>query len=145
MNGHRNDTINTAKVVLPRINNDTQNEYALDIPQNLLMIPAEDMYSFFEDGKVVDYKTSFIASYDSKKNSYTFNNISTLVKAMDQKDRTDEKWNKVVIIPVTVTYNTDNEIIKVAHDMSLTSTKLVGGSENPYEPLTIDVIYSKFK
>lgn len=145
MNGHRNDTINTAKVVLPRINNDTQNEYALDIPQNLLMIPAGDMYSFFEDGKVVDYKTSFIASYDSKKNSYTFNNISTLVKAMDQKDRTDEKWNKVVIIPVTVTYNTDNEIIKVAHNMSLTSTKLVGGSENPYEPLTIDVIYSKFK
>lgn len=67
------------------------------------------------------------------------------MKAMDQKDRTDEKWNKVVIIPVTVTYNTDNEIIKVAHDMSLTSTKLVGGSENPYEPLTIDVIYSKFK
>lgn len=149
MNGHRNDTINTAKVVLPRINNDTQNEYALDIPQTLLMIPIEDMYSFFEESKVVDYKTSFIASYDSKKNSYTFNNISTLVKSMDKKDRTDEKWNKVVIIPVTVTYNTNNntnnEIIKIAHDMSLTSTRLVGGSENPYEPLTIDVIYSKFK
>ena len=145
MNGHRNDTINTAKIVLPRINNDTQNEYALDIPQTLLMIPAEEIYSFFEEGKVIDYKTSFIASYDSKKNSYTFNNISALVKAMDQKDRTNEKWNKVVIIPVTVTYNTESEIIKVAHDMSLTSTKLVGGSENPYEPLTIDVIYSKFK
>ena len=145
MNGHRNDTINTAKIVLPRINNDTQNEYALDIPQTLLMIPAEEIYSFFEEGKVIDYKTSFLASYDSKKNSYTFNNISALVKAMDQKDRTNEKWNKVVIIPVTVTYNTESEIIKVAHDMSLTSTKLVGGSENPYEPLTIDVIYSKFK
>lgn len=145
MNGHRNDTINTAKIVLPRINNDTQSEYTLDIPQTLLMIPAEEIYSFFEEGKVIDYKTSFIASYDSKKNSYTFNNISALVKAMDQKDRTNEKWNKVVIIPVTVTYNTESEIIKVAHDMSLTSTKLVGGSENPYEPLTIDVIYSKFK
>lgn len=64
---------------------------------------------------------------------------------MDQKDRSDSKWNKAVIIPVTVTYNTDGEIIKVAHDMSMTSTRLVGGSENPYEPLTIDVIYSKFK
>ena len=110
MNGHRNDTINTAKIVLPRINNTSQSEYTL-----------------------------------GKKNSYTFNNISTLVKAMDQKDRSDSKWNKAVIIPVTVTYNTDGEIIKVAHDMSMTSTRLVGGSENPYEPLTIDVIYSKFK
>lgn len=145
MNGHRNDTINTAKIVLPRINNTSQSEYTLDIPQTLLMIPAEEIHSFFEEGRVVDYKTSFIALYDSKKNSYTFNNISTLVKAMDQKDRSDSKWNKAVIIPVTVTYNTDGEIIKVAHDMSMTSTRLVGGSENPYEPLTIDVIYSKFK
>lgn len=53
MNGHRNDTINTAKVVLPRINNDTQNEYALDIPQNLLMIPAGDMYSFLKMVKLL--------------------------------------------------------------------------------------------
>ena len=145
MNGHRNDTINTAKIVLPRINNTSQSEYTLDIPQTLLMIPAEEIHSFFEEGRVVDYKTSFIALYDSKKNSYTFNNISTLVKTMDQKDRSDSKWNKAVIIPVTVTYNTDGEIIKVAHDMSMTSTRLVGGSENPYKPLTIDVIYSKFK
>ena len=122
MNGHRNDTINTAKIVLPRINNTSQSEYTLDIPQTLLMIPAEEIHSFFEEGRVVDYKTSFIALYDSKKNSYTFNNISTLVKAMDQKDRSDSKWNKAVIIPVTVTYNTDGEIIKVAHDMSMTST-----------------------
>lgn len=46
MNGHRNDTINTAKIVLPRINNTSQSEYTLDIPQSLLMIPAEEIHSF---------------------------------------------------------------------------------------------------
>ena len=53
-----------------------------------------------------------------------------------------------MIIPVTTTYNktsTAQELTKVSHDMSLTSTKLIGGSANPYEPIKISVVYAKFK
>lgn len=146
---HKNDTINSAKVVLTRINNAQDSEYTLAIPQTLLILPKADMYSFFEKKKVADYKTSFLATYNSSTNTYTFNNIGSLVKHLyENGDRTKADWDKVVIIPVTTTYNTTSttkELIAVNHDMSLASTRLVGGPESKYGDIKISVIYSKFK
>lgn len=146
---HKNDTINSAKVVLTRINNAQDSEYTLAIPQTLLILPKADMYSFFEKKKVADYKTSFLATYNSSTNTYTFNNIGGLVKHLyENGDRTKADWDKVVIIPVTTTYNTTSttkELIAVNHDMSLASTRLVGGPESKYGDIKISVIYSKFK
>lgn len=146
---HKNDTINSAKVVLTRINNAQDSEYTLAIPQTLLILPKADMYSFFEKKKVADYKTSFLATYNSSTNTYTFNNIGGLVKHLyENGDRTKADWDKVVIIPVTTTYNTTSttkELIAVNHDMSLASTRLVGGPESKYGDIKICVIYSKFK
>lgn len=146
---HKNDTINSAKVVLTRINNAQDSEYTLAIPQTLLILPKADMYSFFEKKKVADYKTSFLATFNSSTNTYTFNNIGGLVKHLyENGDRTKADWDKVVIIPVTTTYNTTSttkELIAVNHDMSLTSTRLVGGPESKYGDIKISVIYSKFK
>ena len=59
-------------------------------------------------------------------------------------EKESENWNKVVIVPVTVTTNSSNQIIKVVHDMSLTSTRLVGGDDNPNGPIRLSVVYSKF-
>lgn len=146
---HKNDTINSAKVVLTRINNAQDSEYTLAIPQTLLILPKADMYSFFEKKKVADYKTSFLATYNSSTNTYTFNNIGGLVKHLyENGDRTKADWDKVVIIPVKTTYNTTSttkELIAVNHDMSLASTRLVGGPESKYGDIKISVIYSKFK
>lgn len=152
---HSNDTINTAKISLTRINNNTHDEYSLSAPSTLLMIPKDSLYTFFENGDNVDYKKSFIATYSSSTNQYTFNNISGMITYMaDIKKKGLAKnsnwlsehpdWNRVVVIPVSVTTNSSSQIVKIVHDMSLTSTKLVGGSENPYEPIKINVIYSKF-
>lgn len=148
LRSHENDTINSAKVVLTRMNsNGLDSSFTLDAAQTLLMIPKGEIHSFFELGKVADYKTSFIASFNSTYNTYAFNNIGSLVKYLGKNaDRSNPDWNKVVIVPVTVTVNsTTGELAKVAHDMSITSTRLVGGSQNPYSPLKISVIYSKFK
>lgn len=146
---HKNDTINSAKVVLTRINNAQDSEYTLAIPQTLLILPKADMYSFFEKKKVADYKTSFLATYNSSTNTYMFNNIGGLVKHLyENGDRTKADWDKVVIIPVKTTYNTTSttkELIAVNHDMSLASTRLVGGPESKYGDIKISVIYSKFK
>lgn len=144
MRGHENDTINTAKVSLTRINATQTGEYALEAPQTLLMIPKAEMYTFFEDRKVVDYKTSYIATFDKTSNQYTFSNIGSLVRHM-WENKSQKDWDKVVIIPVSTTVNTSGEITDVTHNMSMSSTRLVGGSENPNGAIKITVIYSKFK
>lgn len=148
LRNHENDSINSAKVVLTRINNDSRDKYNLGIPQTLLMIPKSEMYSFFEKNQVADYKTSFLATYNEQYNTYTFNNIANIIRYIDKTaDRSKESWNKVVIIPVTTTYNTSSsvqELTTVNHDMSLTSTRLVGGSANPNGPIKLSVVYAKF-
>ena len=48
INGHENDTLNTAKLTLPRINNTNHGEYSLDVPSTLLMIPKDSLYSFLK-------------------------------------------------------------------------------------------------
>ena len=152
MSGHEKDVLNSAKVVFTRLNSFSKDNYGLGIPQTLLMIPKADMYSFFEENRIADNKTAFLAAYDSSYNTYTFNNISNLVAHLASTSAEERahnpEWNKVVIIPVTTTYNktsTAQELTKVSHDMSLTSTKLIGGSANPYEPIKISVVYAKFK
>lgn len=140
LRGHEKDSLNTAKIVLPRINNEKQSDYAFTAPTSLLMIPRDSLYSFFEHNQLVNSRSSFLASNTvSTSNSYTFNNISQLINLMNA-NRSSENWNKVVVIPVTV--DTSG---KVSHNMALNSTRLVGGSENPYAPIKISVIYSQFK
>lgn len=148
MKGHRNDTLNTAKITLQRINNTVSDKYSLDIPQTLLMIPRDSIYSFFKNGNIPNNKISYIATYSSNENAYTFNNISNLITTVNKAKEAGgadfiakhPNWNKVVIIPVNVT-DYSGTINKVFHNMSLTSTKLVGG---PNSKIKISVIYSKF-
>lgn len=154
MKGHENDTINSAKLILPRIN--ASNVNGLPAPKTLLIIPQDSIYSFFENDDIANNKSSFITTYSSTDNTYTFNNISGLIRAMaDAKNNgtTSPNWNKAVVIPVTTTYVTKSNgygqtvqvLAKVVHDMSLSSTRLVGGSNNAFSPLKLTVIYSKFK
>lgn len=71
-----------------------------------------------------------------------------MIKAMQlakHNGETSENWNKAVVVPVTVSKSSTGEITSVVHDMSLTSTRLVGGPNNPHEAIKIDVIYSKYE
>jgi hypothetical protein len=99
------------------------------------------------------YSTSVKKNY---KDSYTFENISNMIRHMaEQKKKggsdytiTHPNWNKVVLVPVTVNTTTTSSggtaISRVMNDMSPTSLRLVGGSENANGDITINVIYSKF-
>lgn len=151
MAGHTTDSLNTAKLVLTRINNQVNTNYSLDVPTNLLILQKDSLTSFFEKSQLPDNKVSFLGSYDKSKNTYTFSNISGLVKAIytaKRNGQASENWDKVVIVPVTLTEITQsggtNSVTRVVHNMGLTSTRLVGGSENPHDPIKISVIYSKF-
>ena len=150
-NGHENDSINTAKLTLRRINDFVDQTYALGAPSYILMVPKDSLYTFFEHNKVANNKTSFIASCLNSNNvatgSYTFNNISNLISAMYRGPRT-ENWNKVILVPVTVNYTTTSggltTLNKVTHDMSLSSTRLERGTNDDSSPIKLNVIYSKF-
>lgn len=155
LKGHENDTLNTASITFPRINNtETNNQYTFDTPSYVLMIPKDSINFFFENGDVVNNRNSFYASYSSgTTNGYTFSNISNLITAMSKKKGSSENWNKAVLIPITVSTVVENNstmISKMTHNMSLTSTRLVKGthSENAQDmssPIQIKVIYSRFK
>lgn len=148
MNGHANDTLNTAKVALTRINNIIKDNNQMKTPSTVMMILKDSVDVFFDKNKVPNNRDSFLAL--TSGNTYTFNNISNLIRLMyrhKQEGKASEDWDKVLIIPVTTTTQTLNNtttIVKVDYDMSLTSTRLVGGSENPHNDITLSVIYSKF-
>jgi hypothetical protein len=144
MNGHENDTLNTARVFIPRINNEYINEYAFNVPKNILMIPTDSISDFFDNQKVANFRNTYIATYGSKANGYTFNNISILISNLYRKKQAGNvspNWNKVTLIPVETTYSTVSTsatqvLTKVTHDMSMSSTRLMK------DGLQISVIYS---
>lgn len=167
MKGHEKDTLNTATISFPRLNNDNEdNPYNFATPSTILMVQKDSLKSFFEKSKLADNRTSYTASYSSTgtyKNAYTFQNIANLVSAMYKNKGKGENWNKVVLVPVNVITTTQGYttvISKINHDMSLASTRLIVGTDDPNKdyttdektgkkvasgPIRIKVIYSKFK
>lgn len=151
MQGHERDTINTARLFLPRINNSESDNTTLSIPSTLLLLPTDSVKTFFEKNKVADFRTSYLATYSSTTNGYTFGNISLLVSSLYNKykkgETTSENWNKVTIIPVETSYTAQSTstsvLTKVTHDVSFASTKLKKGKEDTKD-IKISVIYSTF-
>lgn len=143
--GHENDTISSAKIVFTRYNR-TDDEALYQAPTSVLMVPRDSMFTFFEQRNLPDNVTSYVATYSSTYNTYTFNNISSLVNRLWENRGKSDTWNKVVLIPVSVTTNSSTgAYTNVSNDMSLKSCRLVGGSANTHAPLRISVIYNKFK
>lgn len=167
MKGHEKDTLNTATISFPRLNNaDEDNPYNFATPSTILMVQKDSLQSFFEKSKLADSRTSYTTSYSSTgtyKNAYTFQNIANLVSAMYKNKGKGENWDKVVLVPVNVITTTQGYttvISKINHDMSLASTRLIVGTDDPDKdyttdkktgkkvasgPIRIKVIYSKFK
>lgn len=158
MKGHEKDTLNTATISFPRLNNaDEDNPYNFATPSTILMVQKDSLQSFFEKSKLADNRTSYTTSYSNTgtyKNAYTFQNIANLVSAMYKNKGKSENWDKVVLVPVsiiTVTQGYTTVITKINHDMALASTRLKRGvittDSNGKEtsPIQIKVIYSKFK
>ena len=137
------------------MNNENWNQYALPAPSTLLLVETDSLDAFFENSKLANHKTSYLAAFSSATNRYTFGNISSLIASMYRAKTNGLKsdpnwvanhpnWNKVMAVPVKtnyITYNNSSVLTSVTNDMSLTSTRLVGGST----PINIEVIYSKFK
>lgn len=153
------DTINSAKITFTRYNEN--NDVTRTPHSTLLMVRKCDMYKFFLKNKLPDSKTSYITSFTTSTNEYTFSNIADLIKTCYREyqegiggdtnwETENPDWNKVVLIPVSTTLQSQKDpttgqdivkIVKITHDISISSIRLRGGTE--YE-IPIEVITSKF-
>ncbi|MEG1685287.1 MAG: DUF4270 domain-containing protein [Bacteroides sp.] len=146
--------------------------FKMSPPKYLLMVREKDMYTFFEKNKLADGITSYLIEYGSFDNQYVFNNIARLVttckneypivQAEMEKDKIEAqkkgetdivawekkwwentKWNKAVLIPVSVIKDSNKEIVGIRHDLQLNSAKLKGGIEG--DKLDMKIVYTYFK
>ena len=149
--GHINDSILSAKITFQRMSdlNKKTDELLSDATQ-LLMIERDSLYSFFEKNNVPNNRTSFLAVYNATLNTYSYNNISSLINHMwSIRSKGSKNWNKVVLVPVkTSTVSTSSytsaTVTGINNEMGITSTRLVGGIKNPDNP-TISIIYNQSK
>ena len=140
------DTINSAKLTLTRYNDVVKGAFKLNTPKTILLVRLDDyLNGFFENYQINDSKESYLATFNSNTNTYQFSNIARLVTRMakeKQNGTATKNWNKVLIIPVEPTKDSNGNIVKLNHDFSMTSARLVGGTANKVK---LEVIYSNFK
>lgn len=150
------DSINSAKISFTRYNNTNEPQYQFGTPQTLLMVRKSEMNNFFEKNRLTDNVSSFYTTYNCKFNCYEYNNIARLIihcynerqawlEANSGKTETEfnevyPDWNKVVLVPVSTVKDSKNNIVNFRHDLSLNSTRLVGGKDS----IGIKVISSAF-
>jgi len=139
------DTINSATITFTRYNDQTSSDFKLAIPQTLLLVRLDDYNDgFFEKYELADATTSFLATFNSSSNTYEFSNIAhlltTIVREKAEGTAT-ENADKVLLIPVEADYDSSSNLVRLSHDFSLASAKLVGGSSGGVK---LEVIYSTY-
>ncbi len=156
--GHENDSILIASISFQRINNLSE-EKTYSQPGYLMMLPTDSLNSFFESQKLPDNKLTFSSSFSVKTNQYDYSNISSLINRMvEMKHKGLESdnnwvakhpnWNKVLLVPVQAISTSASGVTSISsyeHCVGLAAAKLVGGSENPNQPIMLKVVYGNFK
>ncbi len=143
-----NDTINSAKLVFTRYNDKIQSSFKLGIPQNLLLLRLDDyLNGFFEKYLISNNTTSYLTTFASSTNTYTYRNVAQLLNTMYSeklKGTATENWDKVLLIPVEAIRDgsSSNTLVKLNHDFSMSSSRLVGGEDG--ENVSIEVISTSF-
>ena len=146
------DTLNSVSISFTKMkeisSNSGQNPYKMGIPQYLLLIRKNEVNDFFEQNKTYDSRTSFLASYDSSTNTYTFSQLNRLVSQIFSDIRTKEEptegwdeYNSLVLVPVETETDSQDNIIGLSHDLEVNSARLIGGEQG--EKLKVEVIYTR--
>ena len=166
MRGHSSDSLLSASLSFQRINSTVTDKTALSVPSNVLLICKDSVENFFATASLADDVTSFTTSYaaSSSQNVYTFGALSPLVthlaRLKAEGEKTDAQWtahhpnwNKMLLIPIhldqvttTSIYGISNtQTISIQHDMNITSTRLIGGSNSNAQAIELKVAYGKYQ
>lgn len=158
-----NDTLNAVKLTFTNYNQENKYKFSMSAPQTVLLVRKKDMETFFVNNDLTDNITSFVASHNNvATNQYTFKNIARLVSTCinekkaakikagtswneEQWTKDNPDWDKVMLIPVSVTYDTNTSsptMTGIQHDLRPTAAKLKVGTND--SPLKIEVTYTSF-
>ena len=148
------DTLNSVSMSFTKYknvsNNSASSPYKMGTPQNLLLIRKNEVKDFFEQRKNYDSKTTFLGTYSSTTNSYSFSQVNRLISQIFSDMRTKEEpaqgwdeYNTMVLIPVKTETDSQGNTIGLSHDLEVNSAKLIGGEEG--KKIKMEVIYTKPK
>lgn len=148
------DTLNSVSMSFTKYKNVSDNSenspYKMGTPQNLLLIRKNEVKDFFEQRKNYDSKTTFLGTYSSTTNSYSFSQVNRLISQIFSDMRTKEEpaqgwdeYNTMVLIPVKTETDSQGNTIGLSHDLEVNSAKLMGGEDG--EKIKMEIIYTKPK
>lgn len=136
--------MNSISVSFQKLKDQSNTPFKMGTPGTLLMVRKSEMKDFFENNKVHDNKTTFLATYDSNSNSYSFSKLNRLISYIFSEIRTEiekgetewnnwknehKDWNKLLLVPVTTETDSQGNIIGVENDLNVNSAMLVGGED----------------
>lgn len=169
---HYGDSISQAKMVVRKLDNESEGNYILKAPDYLLLVRKGKLNSFFEENKLPDSNESYLSSqYTTTNKYYMFSNIAQLVTnlklerdkeagvtendtesqreakyAQWQQDHPD--WNKMLLVPVDVAYTQSTSSYSTTYTIRSVKHQLglksvrLDGGKNT--PIKMQVIYSKY-
>lgn len=163
------DTLNACRLTFNNYHQESKNRFDMEAPTTVLLLRKTAYKEFFENNEVTDNLSSFIATHNSvATNQYVFPNIARLVTTcINEKRKAREEakaaagaswnetrwegewqaenpdWDKVLIIPVSVTYDSNSQqMIAVQHDLKPSYAKLKGGPQG--DVLEMEVVSTTF-
>lgn len=159
---HKNDTLNSIPVSFQKLKDQSNSPFKMGTPSNLLMVRKSEMKDFFENNKVYDNKTTFIATYSSSSNSYEFSKLNRLISYIFSEirpeiEKGEEAWNKwksehkdynkLLLVPVTTESDSQGNVIGVENDLNVNSAMLKGGkdlnnSSDESQRIKMSIIYT---
>lgn len=150
------DTLNSVSMAFTKYKNVSDNSasspYKMGTPQNLLLIRKNEVKDFFEQRKNYNSKTTFLGTYSSTTNSYSFSQVNRLISQIFSDMRTKEEptegwdeYNTMVLIPVKTETDSQGNTIGLSHDLEVNSAKLIGGEGEEGKKIKMEVIYTKPK
>ncbi len=149
------DTLNSVSLSFTKYKDTIEGkerELEMGTPQYLLLIRKNEVKDFFENNQNADNQTSFLASYNSSSNTYTFSSLNRLISHIFSEIRNSEErpadWDKLLLIPVQIeresestNSSTEAQIIGISHDLEVNSARLFRGNDD--NPLQATVIYTR--
>ena len=129
---------------LPEANQD--NKVKLIPPDHLLLVNKDSLKGFFENRKLPDNITSYLATFNSSTYSYNFGNIAAMINYYKKQKKAAFDLT-YYLIPIDVTFATDqygrqtNTATAVYNQMKPSAVML----EKKPEKLKLDIVYSSFQ
>jgi hypothetical protein len=123
-------------------------DYGMSPPSKLLLIDESIVDSFFMGYNMDDDLYSFLASYSSTTQAYSFDlsvYAQQMVRELADSTMTDfEPFTSMLLIPVTEVTDTDGNSIRIEPLLTPAAVKIKSWT-HPRSPMLLEIVYSKGK